>query len=464
MVAAGSGLGTRAMVRAQPGKLQDVTDNPYRDLPAVNALSERIASDLPKGLVVDAARFALDQARRDIADGLETDPEQIAAETVRAIERSAGVPVINATGVLLHTNLGRAPWSVPSVERAVRAATGYSNLEVDIDTGGRSRRGAYVERLLTRLTRAEAAFVVNNNAAAVLIALAALARGKAVPVARGELIEIGGSYRLPEVMDASGARLVEVGTTNRTRVGDYQTAVQTHACGALLKVHPSNYRVEGFTEEASIADLAKLAAESDLPLINDIGSGLLDEEAAWLPDWLEGEPGAKQALEDGAGLVTFSGDKLLGGPQAGLIAGSEDLVKRVRQSPLARALRVDGVTYAALAATLEHHLDGPPTQLPFWRYALAGADTLRTRCETLAADVGGVVTAGASAVGAGSAPGIEIPTPQVTLEERQDLYGRLLARDHPVLTRRDAGALIVDLRAVEPSDDATVATAITQCL
>jgi L-seryl-tRNA(Ser) seleniumtransferase len=177
-------------------------------------------------------------------------------------------------------------------------------------------------------------------------------------------------------MDASGARLVEVGTTNRTRVGDYQTALQTHRCAALLKVHPSNYRVEGFTEEASIADLAKLAAHHGIPLINDIGSGLLDAETAWVPGWLRGEPGARQAIEDGAGLVTFSGDKLLGGPQAGIIIGSADLVEAVRRSPLARALRVDGVTYAALAATLEQYLDGPPTSIPFWRNALLDEATL----------------------------------------------------------------------------------------
>lgn len=448
----------------RPGKLDPVSDNPYRDLPSVEALADRIESSLPRALVVDVARTALEQARNDIAKGLRTDPDQIARGIARALERTAGVPVINATGVLLHTNLGRAPWSGTALERAVRAASGYSNLEIDIDTGERSRRGSYVERLLRKLTGADAAFVVNNNASALLISLAATATGTAVPVARGELIEIGGSYRLPEVMDASGARLVEVGTTNRTRVGDYQTALQTHHCGALLKVHPSNYRVEGFTEEASVAELAKLAAEHDLPLINDIGSGLLDADSAWVPRWLHGEPGARQALEDGADLVTFSGDKLIGGPQAGLIVGSEDLVGKVRKSPLARALRVDGVTYAALAATLEEFLDGPPTAVPFWGYALLDAEALRSRCEALADRVGGVVTEGASAVGAGSAPGIEIPTPQMRLQSRQDLYQCLLAADRPVLTRRDTGDLVVDLRAVDPAEDEMVAAAILQCL
>ncbi len=383
---------------------------------------------------------------------------------VRAVERSAGIRVVNATGVLLHTNLGRAPWSETATERAMRAASGYGNLEIDIETGQRGRRGAYAERLLTTLTGADAAFVVNNNASALLIALAATARGRTVPVARGELIEIGGSYRLPDVMDASGARLVEVGTTNRTRVGDYMIALQTHRCGALLKVHPSNYRIEGFTQEAPVADLAKLAAEQGVPLIYDIGSGLLDADAPWVPSWLSDEPGARQAIGDGADLVTFSGDKLLGGPQAGIIVGSEDLVGTIRRSPLARALRVDGVTYSALAATLEEHLGGPPTELPFWRHALVDDGALRSRCEQLAGQIDGVVAEGFSAVGAGSAPGIQIPSPQVRLAGRQDLYECLLRGDSPVLTRRDAGDLVIDLRAVEADDDVVVASAVRRCL
>jgi L-seryl-tRNA(Ser) seleniumtransferase len=265
-------------------------------------------------------------------------------------------------------------------------------------------------------------------------------------------------------MRASGVRLVEVGTTNRTRVGDFQTAIQTHRCGAILKVHPSNYRVEGFTEEASVSDLAKLGSDSGLPLIYDIGSGLLDAEAIWVPRWLQGEPGARQALEDGADLVTFSGDKLLGGPQAGIILGSEDQVTQVRKSPLSRALRVDGVTYAALAATLEHYLEGVPTSVPFWHYALTDDATLRSRCSALAAEVGGVVTDGSSVVGAGSAPGMPIPTPQVRLPGRQDIFECLLGQDRPVLTRREGGDLLVDLRAVDPADDEVAAAAIRRCL
>lgn len=441
-----------------------MADNPYRNLPSVDVLADLVESRLPRALIVDAARSALDQARRDIADGVETDPEQLTRMTARAVERSAGVSVVNAGGVLLHTNLGRAPWSERAIEQAALAASGYGNLEIDIDTGERSRRGAYVERLLATLTGAEAAIVVNNNASALLLALTATSEGRSIPVARGELIEIGGSYRLPEVMQASGVRLVEVGTTNRTRVGDFQTAIQTHHCGAILKVHPSNYRVEGFTEEASVSDLAKLASESGLPLIYDIGSGLLDTDAIWVPRWLQGEPGARQALQDGADLVTFSGDKLLGGPQAGIILGSEDQVMEVRKSALSRALRVDGVTYAALAATLEHYLEGEPTGVPFWRYALMDDTALRSRCSALATEVGGVVTDGSSVVGAGSAPGMPIPTPQLRLPGRQDMFECLLGQDRPVLTRREGGDLVVDLRAVDPSDDEVAAAAIRRCL
>ncbi len=440
-----------------------MSENPYRDLPSVDVLANRIESPLPRAIVVDVCRLALDQARSDIADGKETDAAVLARSTVRAMERESGVRVINATGVLLHTNLGRAPWSSHAADRAVAAAKGYGNLEIDIDTGERSRRGGYVERLLTRLIGAEAALVVNNNAAALLLALAATSPGRAVPVSRGELIEIGGSYRLPDVMEASGARLVEVGTTNRTRVDDYRTALQTHTCGALLKVHPSNYRIEGFTETASVAELAGLADERRIPLIYDTGSGLLDADAPWVPGWLRDEPGARQALEDGADLVTFSGDKLLGGPQAGILAGSAETIELVRSHALARALRVDAVTYAALAATLEEYIDGPPLGLPFWSYALADEETLRARCDVLAGQVAGVVESGSSAVGAGSAPGIEIPSPQVRLPSGQNLFECLLGQDRPVLTRREAGDLVVDLRAVDPEDDETVSSAIVKC-
>lgn len=452
------------MVRNRPGKLDPVSDNPYRDLPSVDVLAARIETNLPHPLVVDLARLAIAEARSRISNGEAPDAETVATELVRTTERSAGVGLVNATGVLLHTNLGRAPWSPRAIESATEAAAGYSNLEIDIATGERSRRGSYVEGLLCRLTGAEAAMVVNNNASAVLIALAATSRDRAVPVARGELIEIGGSYRLPDVMEVSGARLIEVGTTNRTRPDDFRTAVQVNTCGAILKVHPSNYTVEGFTQEAGVTDLSTIASTAGIPLIYDVGSGLLDSSLPWLPQWIRTEPGARQAIEAGADVVTFSGDKLLGGPQTGILVGSAELIGQIRSNPLARALRVDGVTLAALAATLEEYLEGPPRTIPFWRHALLSDSDLTPRAEALAATVGATVEWGHSRVGAGSAPGIAIASPLVRLGGKQGIYAELLDADRPVLTRRDSGDLIVDLRAVEPEDDTIVADAMLRCL
>ena len=256
---------------------------------------------------------------------------QLLGELVASEVRRRGVPVVNASGVLLHTNLGRAPWPEAAVESAARAARHYSNVELDLATGTRDRRGQYVSRLISLMTGAEDALVVNNNAAALFLSLATLASGKAVPVARGELIEIGGSYRLPDVMAASQAKLVEVGTTNRVRVGDYQVAMQTHDCGAILKIHPSNYQVVGFTAAPSISELR--AGTDEIPLLFDVGSGLLDADAPWVPAWLGGEPAVKQSLSDGADLVMFSGDKLLGGPSGrdpGRVRRSDHAFARLR--------------------------------------------------------------------------------------------------------------------------------------
>lgn len=441
--------------------------NPYRGLPAVDELAAEVDGRLPRLLTVEAARTALELARRRIGEGEEVDVRAEAARLVAALERSATTRVINASGVLLHTNLGRAPWSAGALEGASMAASGYTNLEVDLETGARGRRGGYTSALLEALTGAEDAMVVNNNAAAVLLCLAATAGGRAVPVARGELIEIGGAYRLPEVMEAGGTRLVEVGTTNRTRTGDYRTALQVHRCGAILKVHPSNYRIEGFTSEAPVEELAALAGEHGVPLIHDIGSGLLDSSAGWygvpLPEWLRGEPAARQSIEAGADLVTFSGDKLLGGPQAGVVVGTASAMELIRSSPLTRALRVDGVTDAALAATLEAYAEGDITRLPFWRLALTPAEELASRASVLADRLGGVVVEGHSTVGAGSVPGMTLPSPHVGLPGEDHLYESLLAADTPVLALREEGDLRLDLRTVEPESDELVAAAVLRC-
>ena len=446
-------------------------DNPYRDLPSVDQLAAELeASPLPWPLVVDVVRTALEQSRRDIEEGKQVDPRRRAEDFLRTLERSDATQVINATGVLLHTNLGRAVWSAPAVEHAANVAANYTNVEIDIDTGRRTRRGSYVSALLKTLTGAEDALIVNNNAAALLLALAATSTGQAVPVARGELIEIGGSYRLPDVMEASGSRLIEIGTTNRTRADDYATALQLHRCGSILKVHPSNYRVEGFTEETSVAELAELAelaGSGDIPLIHDIGSGLLDADTPWLdiatPAWLRGEPAARQSLAAGADLVTFSGDKLLGGPQAGIIVGTAGAVSILRKHPLARALRVDGVTYAALAATLGAYAGRNIGQIPFWRQALMSTEDLAGRASAMADHLGGGVKDGESTIGGGSVPGMTIPSPVVVLADEDHLYELLLGADVPILTRRESGSLIIDLRTVDPTSDQSIMETIDIC-
>jgi L-seryl-tRNA(Ser) seleniumtransferase len=437
-------------------------------LPAVGQLADSLGSTgLPRLLLVDCARTAIDLTRIEISRGGVGDVFTLAADLARGLRRSAGETVVNATGVLLHTNLGRAPLSSEAASAALAAATNYTNLELDLDEGDRGGRGAYVSALLRALTGAEDALVVNNNAAAVLLALASTSSGRAVPVARGELIEIGGSFRLPLVMESGGARLVEVGTTNRTRLGDFATALQIHQCGAVLKVHPSNYRVEGFASEVTVSDLATLARERGVPLIHDLGSGLLDADVPWLgtrpPDWLKGEPGARQSLEAGAGLVTFSGDKLVGGPQAGIIVGSGELVSRLRAHPLARALRTDAITDASLAATLEAYAHGDARRIPLWRMAMMTGSDLGPRVEALAGRLGGEIRPGMSVMGAGSLPGVGIPTPQITLEGEDHLHQRLLAADRPVLARRHEKDLVLDLRAVAEEDDETIAETVAAC-
>jgi len=444
------------------------TSNPYRDLPPVDEVLNALDGlGLPRPLLVQSARSALEQARVEIASGGEPDVIGLATDLVTGLRRAATHPVVNASGVLLHTNLGRAPLSSRAADAAHTAAASYTNVELDLGTGDRGGRGGYVRELLRALTGAEDALVVNNNAAAVLLALAANATGKAVPVSRGELIEIGGSYRLPLVMEAGGARLVEVGTTNRTRLGDFTTALQIHDCGAVLRVHPSNYRMEGFVEEAALEDLVVLAHQHEVPLIHDVGSGLIDATAPWLgarlPRWLADEPGVRQSIDAGADLVTFSGDKLIGGPQAGIIVGTGRMVERVRRHALARALRVDAMTDAALAATLESMADGNAEDIPFWRMATLTDAELGPRVERLAARIGNRVIAGESVIGAGSLPGVGIPTPQVALEDEDHLFGPLLATDDPILTRRQGQDLLIDLRAVAPDDDELVAEMVARC-
>lgn len=402
----------------------------------------------------------LDDARKAAVRGGEP-PERdsiLARAAALAARMSFGLsPVINATGVVLHTNLGRAPLPEEAAKAVGRAARGYTDLEVDREPGARGRRTSRAEFLLTALTGAEDALVVNNNAAALLLAMAALARRKDVLVSRGELIEIGGEFRLPEIMRASGARLVEVGTTNRTRLGDYRSAL-TERAGMILKVHPSNYRVVGFAESPSVGSLAGLAGRSDVPLLYDTGSGLL-EPVREVPGE---EPSATEALAEGADLVCFSGDKLLGGPQAGMVLGRADLVARLRRHPMARAVRVDKMTVAALEAVLTMYAQGRRAEIPVWR-ALAERPALKARARSLVSSIPGAsVGSGESVAGGGSVPGYGIPTSVIRLpEERPDrLAARLRAGTPPVFCRVDEDALIFDIRTVEPEDDERMARAI----
>jgi L-seryl-tRNA(Ser) seleniumtransferase len=410
--------------------------------PSVDALARGLADiELPHALLVDAAREAIAEGNPGSARAR---AEAMAAALLR--------PVINATGVLLHTNLGRAPLPGGGVSGPPR----YANLELDLASGRRSSRQAHAAKLLARAAGAESALVVNNGAAAVLLVLATLAAGRPVVVSRGELVEIGGGFRIPEVMSASGARLVEVGTTNRTRLDDYQRALAEDPA-LILKVHQSNYRVVGFTESVTVEQLATLGP----PVLADIGSGLLDRSTPWLagppPAWLRDEPAARQTLAEGAALVSFSGDKLLGGPQAGIVAGRADLVARCARHPLARALRPGGLVLEALQRTALAYLRREGASIPFWAMATTPLPELRARADVLAGHLG-TVTQCASVPGAGSLPGTEIPSWGLRLPG--DHAAALRAWDPPILARVHGGATILDLRTVDPADDEEVGKAL----
>lgn len=439
-----------------------------RDLPGVDVLATQASkrTDLPSAVIVATARRCVDEARRSIEAGVQpADPMVTMMQAIADIEASRPTTVINATGVLLHTNLGRAPLHTETASAGSIIAANASNVEIDVRTGRRSTRHAYLQRVLPVATGAEAGFAVNNNAGALLLTLAAVAgTGGRVAVSRGELIEIGGSFRLPALIEASGATLVEVGTTNRTRLADF--AAVAGKVDAILKVHPSNYRVEGFTEEATLPELSALASSAGIPLIADVGSGLLDAAAPWLGDadrrWLAEEPGVRQTVEEGATLTLFSGDKLLGGPQAGVIVGTGDAVERAMKHPIARAVRLDGSSIATLAATIDLYLESRVLEIPFWRMVSASVDEIRTRAEAVAGSSDHVsVVDGASIPGAGSVPGRTIPTVLIRLDgPADDVWTRLTQSNPPVIaTRRDA-AVWIDLRSVDPIDDKVVAAAV----
>jgi L-seryl-tRNA(Ser) seleniumtransferase len=427
-----------------------------RDLPSVDELAgHESLRDVPRPLAVEAARTALARAREELCAG--HDPGDLAARALgelAAATRPRLRRVLNATGVIVHTNLGRAPLAAAALARAVEVGGSYSNLEYDVDAGTRGSRQDHVAGLLRRLTGAEAALVVNNNAAAVLLALAALAEGREVVVSRGELIEIGDGFRIPDVLARSGARLGEVGTTNRTRAADYERAIGPETA-LLLRVHQSNFRVIGFTERPATSALADVARRTGLPLVDDLGSGALTS--------LADEPSPAQSLADGADLVCFSGDKLLGGPQAGIVAGRADLVERLRRHPLQRALRADKLTLAALEGTLALHLDPDAArrELPVTRMLEEPADVVRARAQRLAAAVGGEVEETVARVGGGALPLAELPSFACAVEE--ELSAPLRVSDPPVIGIVRDGRTLLDCRTLTDAEADEAAAAVLAC-
>ena len=447
-----------------------MASDPRRAVPGVDTLLEHpkvaaCAATWGRARVLGAVRRTLDASRQAAAAG-ERVPgmDELAARVTGAVEalsRGRTRAVINATGVVLHTNLGRAPLS-EAARAAVAEAAGYATVEYDLAAGTRGHRGAAATALLREVTGAEGGLVVNNAAGALLLALHALARGREVVVSRGELIEIGGEFRLPSVMEAAGVTLVEVGTTNRTHLADYARALGERT-GCVLVVHPSNYRVVGFTASPALAEVAALAHEHGLPLLHDLGSGLLAGSFG-------AEPSVAGSLSAGTDLVLFSGDKLLGGPQAGLVAGRADLVQRLSKDPVARAVRADKLTVAALEATLEAHARGLRDELPVWRALTLGPDDLRPRAAALAARLGppACLREGASVAGGGSLPGEGLPSVLVEVDPTpvpvEAVLARLRGGDLPVIARAERSRVVVDLRTVPPDADELVAAALAFAL
>ncbi len=459
----------------------------FRELPAVDELVHApdlaaLSASYGAAAVTDAARAVLERLRQEIASGLldEAALKLALGGLSRAIEEQLRQalqpslrPVINATGVILHTNLGRAPLAESALERIRETAAVYSNLEFDVAAGARGKRDVHVERLLCRLLNDDNAtsdvstIVVNNNAAAVLLALNTLAEGGEVIVSRGELVEIGGSFRIPDVMAKSGATLREVGTTNRTRVSDYERAINERT-RLLLRVHRSNFEITGFTEQASAAELVELARRRSIPLMEDLGSGALVDLQNF---GISGEPSVLDSLRAGVDVVTYSGDKLLGGPQAGLISGRPGLVARMRSNSLFRALRVDKLTYATLEGTLLAYVRRDHNAIPALRMMGLTKDDIGKRAEKVAtqaksAKLQAAVIDGESVIGGGAAPSSVLPTRLLVLScgdlSADELARRLRACDPPIVARVEDGRVLLDLRTVFEEQDSLVVTALKE--
>lgn len=456
-----------------------------RAIPSVDAAVRHVeplaaATGCPRPILVRTVREALDGLRSAIESGglAGAAPEELRERALASVERAVEavgrrrlVPVINATGVVIHTNLGRAPLSEAAIAAVADVASGYSNLEYDLTLGRRGSRDLVVRDAVCELTGGEDALVVNNNAAAVMLALDTLARGREVLVSRGELIEVGGSFRLPDVFEKSGATLVEVGTTNRTRIEDFERAIRAQTA-ALMTAHWSNYAIVGFVERVRLHDLAALGARHGIPVIHDLGSGLIS--SADTPG-MTGETSVSESLKAGMSVSTMSGDKLLGGPQAGIAIGKAGVIARMRANPLARALRPCKLTLAALQATLAQHLDGQATQaVPVLRMLaedIASLDRRAAAIVELAGEPGGArlrIVDLESRVGGGAAPERAVPSRGIEIRSErhsaEEIAARMLSSTRPVVARTNEGRVLIDLRTVLPAEDGAVAACITEVL
>jgi L-seryl-tRNA(Ser) seleniumtransferase len=444
-----------------------------RALPGVGGLLELegvriLLADNPRSVVVAAIRAAIDEARRDMSPQEIKDwDSRVTSHLKRATARSLR-PVINATGVVLHTNLGRAPLAQAAVDAVTQVASGFTNLEYDLASGKRGSRYVHCVDLLRELTGAEDAIVVNNCASALVLSLSAIARGREVIVSRGELVEIGGSFRVPDIMGRSGAILVEVGTTNRTHLDDYSRAISSRT-GAIAKIHRSNFTLSGFVADVSVHALSPVAGEHSIPIVHDLGSGLLLDLSEY---GLRGEPTARDALNDGAAIVLMSGDKLLGGPQAGIVLGKRHEIDLLRRDPFARAMRVDKMTIAALTATLELYRDRATAlrEIPALAMLTSSADSIRFRCNAIANDLAAAgidakIVESEASVGAGAFPTTPIPSFAISFDnDATGIEKKLRVGDLPVIGRIADGSLLLDLRSVSPRDDDSLLRAIESAL
>lgn len=450
-----------------------MTASSLRDLPSVDSLASDAevvlaGAQVAHDIRVAVARNVIDDARRRALAGNVLDPEALTADAVARLQALAAPSqrrVINATGIILHTNLGRAPLAAAAVQAMTAAASGYTNLEVNLTSGARGSRQDHVSPVWRHLLGSESAMVVNNNASAVLLALSSLCRGGEVIVSRGEAVEIGGGFRIPEILRISGAKLVEVGTTNRTRTGDYAAAISAKT-RAILKVHPSNFRIIGFTEKPPLEELSALARNHDILLMDDVGSGALLDTTRY---GLTAEPRPQDSLSAGADIVMFSTDKLFGGPQGGVIAGSSETLRKIMSNPLARTVRTDKVHLAGVEATARIYLENDPAaKIPIWSMISATADELRLRAERWKSALGGDIVPSQSAVGGGSLPGETLPTYCLALPQTRtpvtDLSRRLRESDPPTMGRIEDDRILLDPRTVQESEDADLVATVSKCL